>query len=198
LDPFPAFYQASQGRAEEALAVMKEYGDIGPLPAAQRNELAMAYNWAGKYDQAIDCAQKALELDPNFPLAYVSLGAAYLQKGQSDKAIAELRRALEHGVTHPGMQGVLGYAYANAGKIEEARKVLKDLTELAQGHFGCALSVAWIHAALGEKDQAFDWLHKACNERDPSVIFIKVDPGLQNLRSDARFAQILKDMRLPP
>src|SRR5262249_11110308 len=54
LDPFHAFYLASQGKADEALKVMKEYGNLGALPPAQRNELAMAYNWAGKYDDAVD------------------------------------------------------------------------------------------------------------------------------------------------
>jgi hypothetical protein len=55
-----------------------------------------------------------------------------------------------------------------------------------------------VHAALGEKDQAFEWLRKACDERDPHVIWLKVDPTLENLRSDPRFTQVLRDMKLPP
>jgi serine/threonine-protein kinase len=200
LDPFPAFYQASQGRADEALKVMKEYGDIGALPPAQRNELAMAYNWAGKYEEAIDCAQKALDLDPNFPLAYLELWTAYLQKNDekmTDKAIGEMRQLLNQGQTHPALKGMLGYAYAKAGKVEEAQKMLKELMDLNPRPYKCAFSVAWIHAALGEKEEAFKWLHKACDERDPAVIFIKVDPTLENLRSEKGFSAILKEMKLP-
>ncbi len=64
--------------------------------------------------------------------------------------------------------------------------------------FGCAFAIAQIHAALGEKDPAFEWLRKACDERDTRVIWLKVDPTMDNLRTDPRFTQMLKDMRLPP
>jgi tetratricopeptide (TPR) repeat protein len=199
LDPFHAFYLASQGKADAALKVMQEYGDIGPLPPAQRYELAAAYNWAGQHDTAIECAKKALDLDPNFPFAYEELGIAYVQKKLPDTAVKELQKAPDHARAHPRIQGMLGFAYAKAGRIEEARKVLKDLTESAQKRqFGCALSVARIHAALGEKAQAFDWLHKAMDDREPLLIFIKVDRTLESLRKEPEFAKVLKDMRLPP
>jgi serine/threonine-protein kinase len=192
------FYLAAQGRAAEALAVMREIEEIDSLPAPRRNELAMAYNWTRQYDQAIAEAQKALELDPNFPLAYAELGTAYVQKGMPEKAIAELRKALDRGQRHPRIRGVVGYAYATTGKTKEARIVLQELKELAERRFGCALGIARIHAALDEKTQAFDWLHKSCDERDPHAIWLKVDPTLDNLRSDPQFTQILKDMGLPP
>jgi hypothetical protein len=94
---------------------------------------------------------------------------------------------------------VLGYTHARAGQPAEARRVLEELKGLAaKGRFNCPFQIARIHAALGEKDQAFEWLHKACDERDPLVVFLKVDPTLDNLRIDPRFAQVLKDMGLPP
>ena len=64
--------------------------------------------------------------------------------------------------------------------------------------FGDAFTVARIHAALGEKNEAFKWLQKACDERDSQVIWLKVDPTLDKLRADPRFAQALKEMSLPP
>jgi tetratricopeptide (TPR) repeat protein len=191
-----AFYLAAQGHATEALAVMREIEEFASLPAPRRNELAMAYSWAGQYDQAIVEAKKALEMDPNFPLAYSQLGEAYVQKGMYPEAITELNQALKRGQRHPRVQGTLGYAYAVAGRTQEAKKVLAELTDRSQ-NFGFALQVARLHAALGDKDHAFEWLKKACDERDPHIIFLKVDPTLDNLRTDPRFAQVLKIMNLP-
>jgi hypothetical protein len=93
---------------------------------------------------------------------------------------------------------MLGYIYARTGKKAQAQMVLGELKGHSQGRFGFALPIARIHAALGEKDQAFEWLRKSCDERDPFVIWIKVDPTLDSLRSDPRFAQVLRDMGLPP
>jgi hypothetical protein len=74
------------------------------------------------------------------------------------------------------------------------------MAEIQQGmsEEAMAFPIARIHAALGEKDQAFEWLRQACDERDPRVIWIKVDPTLGTLGLDPRFAQLLRAMRLPP
>jgi hypothetical protein len=109
-----------------------------------------------------------------------------------------MQKALERGQQHPIVRGICGYAYAMAGKKAEAHKVLEDLKGLSRGRFKFAFPIARIHAALGEKDEAFEWLRKSCDERDSRVIWIKVDPTLDGLRSDPRFAQVLKDMGLPP
>src|SRR5262249_5526527 len=149
----------------------------------KRNELAMCHIWMRQYPQAIVEAKKALEIDPKFPLAYVQLGIARVEQGLPDVAIAELNAAIQSGHRHPGVQGALGYAYARAGKKPEAQKVLEGLTKLAEGRYGFALPIARIHAALGDKDQAIEWLQKACAERDPHVIWINVDPTFDNVRS---------------
>jgi hypothetical protein len=72
--------------------------------------------------------------------------------------------------------------------------VTEDLKGLSKGGF----AIARIHVAMGEKDQAFEWLRKSCKERDSRVIWIKVDPTLESLRKEPEFAKVLKDMRLPP
>ena len=158
----------------------------------------MCYNWMRQYDQAVVEARKALELDPNFPVAYAELGTALVQLGMSEEAIAAMQTALERGQQHPIVRGICGYAYAMAGKKAEAHKVLEDLKGLSKGRFKFAFPIARIHAARGEKDQAFEWLRKSCDERDSRVIWIKVDPTLEGVRSDPRFAQVLKEMGLPP
>lgn len=160
-------------------------------------ELAMCYNWMRQYDRAIELAQKALELDPTFFFAYRELGLSYIQQRRYEEAIAELDKAVNLGRGHPHLKGLLGCAYAATGKKAKARQVLQEMIG-PKCRFGDAFAVARIHAALGEKDEAFDWLEKACDERDPHVIWIKVDPTLDSLRSDPQFAKVLKDMGLPP
>jgi hypothetical protein len=100
---------------------------------------------------------------------------------------------------HLWLRGLLGYAYVRAGQPAEAHRVLEELKErAAKGRFGGAFAITRIYAALGERKRAFEWLRKACDERDPLVIWLKVDPTLDNLRKDPEFAQLLKDMGLPP
>jgi TolB-like protein/Flp pilus assembly protein TadD len=191
------FWLAAVGRLPEALDTLQRGQELDPLRAAHRNEVAMAYNWLRQYDRAIAEAQKALDLDPTFPLAYAELGIAYVQQGRMDEAIARLGRALDLGQRHPCVRGTFGYALAAAGKRPEAFKVVEELTMIAPGRFGFALPIARILAALGESDEAFEWLRKACDERTPFVVWLKVDSTFDNLRSDPRFTQILKDMGLP-
>src|SRR5262249_42407015 len=106
------FYLAATGPPAEALPVIRQVQGLNPLAAPHTNEVAMAYNWLRQYDQAIVEAQKALELDPDFQLAYDELGRAYVQKGMVEKAIAALQTALNSGHGHPRVRGMLGYAYA--------------------------------------------------------------------------------------
>jgi serine/threonine-protein kinase len=190
------FFLVAQGRLDEALASIQRDQGLDPLAAGRWNELAMCYNAMGRYDQAIAAAKKAVDLDPNFFLAYGEWGRALSQTNQDEAAIRVLHLAVEHGKGHPRMRGLLGCAYAKAGKEAEARAELTAL--LSDSRYGAAHGKARIYATLGEKDQAFEWLHKACDERDSIVFWLRTDPALASLRSDSRFAEVLKEMGLPP
>jgi serine/threonine-protein kinase len=193
-----AYYLAAMNRPAEALATARRMQEFAPLTPNRWATIAQCHNWLRSYDRAIAAANRALELDPNFPLAYQELGNAYVQNGMAEKAIAELRQAVDRGQQSSLVRGMLGYAYATAGKRAEAKKVLDELEALAPDRFGIAFPIAQIHAALGEKDRAFKWLRKACDERYAGVIWLKVDPTLDSLRKELEFAQLLKDMGLPP
>jgi tetratricopeptide (TPR) repeat protein len=158
----------------------------------------MCYIWMRRYDEAIDEARKALELRPGFAPFYADLGLAYIGKSMYDEAIATLGEVAGTEPDRLRDSGLLGYAYAKAGRTAEARKLVKELNDSARIRFGSAFASARIYAALGERDQGFVQLHKACDERDPQVIWLKVDPTMDELRSDPRFAGILKEMGLSP
>jgi TolB-like protein/Tfp pilus assembly protein PilF len=189
------FYLAAMGQVPEALAVTRRSQELDPRAAPPRNHLAQCYVWMRQYDRAIGEAQKALELDPNYGLAYRDLGLSYSQSDQHEKAIAALQQGLKLTKGQPWIQGLLGYAYARAEQPAEARRVLGDLKGLAaKGRFGCAFGIARIYAAIGEKEPAFQWLQTACEERDPQVVWLKVDPTLDSLRKDPQFDDLLVRM----
>src|SRR5439155_25598293 len=136
------YYLAAPGRLAEALAAARRSQDLDALAAPPRNQLAQCYNWMREHDLAIVEAQKALELEPNYGLAYRELGLAYAQKGMHDKALEALRQGLETTKGHPWIQGLLGYTYAKARQPAEARLVLQELKEsAAKGRFGCAFAM---------------------------------------------------------
>jgi serine/threonine-protein kinase len=191
------FYLAAMGRPNDALPYMKRSKELAPGVAQKCCELAMGYNWMRQHDLAVTESQAAIALNPNFFHAYRELGLAYSQKGMHAAAESTLRKGMELGEDTPQLQGMLGYVYAVSGKRAEAREILDQLTDAAQRRYGAASAIARIHVGLGENDQALMWLQKAGEERNASAIWLKVDPTLDNLRADPRFAQILNDMGLP-
>ena len=90
----------------------------------------------------------------------------------------------------------LARTYAAAGSGVEAQKILDELTAQSAEHYVSPYSTAKIYASLGEKEQAFTWLEKAYNERNPDFIELKVEPALDNLHDDSRFADLLRRVGL--
>ena len=82
--------------------------------------------------------------------------------------------------------------YGLAGRTSDARAVLQDLLrERAGPKYIAADDVAAVYVGLGETDRAFEWLQKACDERAAALMNLKVDPALDSLRGDPRFAALL-------
>jgi eukaryotic-like serine/threonine-protein kinase len=192
------FYLAAMGRPNDALPYFKRSKELVPGVAQKCYELAMCYNWMGQYHLAIEESQTAIARDPNFVQAYRELGLAYSQKGMPEDAQRALQNGIELRRERLQLQAMLGYAYAMAGKRNDAQNLLNELAESTPLQYGAAFAMARIHAALGENDQAFVWLRKAAEERDAHVIWLKVDPTFDGLRSDPRFAQLVQEMGLPP
>lgn len=135
-----------------------------------------------------------MERDPSLEWNYhQGLGAAYVQMGRHEEAIAELREALKSSTVYEHTATELAHALAVAGKREEALTVLDQVEYVPWKTIGAAL----VHAAAGEKDEAFRSLEKAIELRAPFVILLKVDPRFDPLRPDSRFRGLLRRMNLP-
>ncbi len=190
-------YLAAYERFDEAIAEAKRAEELEPLSLIASSHLAWILYLSGKTDQSIEQCNKMLNRDPNFFPARRYLGLAYQQKGMHDKAIAEFQRGLQLSGS-PLMLALLGHAYAISGKTAEAQKVLGELRELQNQRYVSAYTVAAIYAGLGDKDEVFQWLEKAFEERDVWLMNLKVDPVFIKLRSDSRYQNLLTRAGLRP
>ena len=200
LDPaYPAYYPPyleAMGRFDEAVRGQEILQQRAPLDLNMSLDLASILLAAGRYDQSIEQARKALEVDPNFWWSYQVLGQAYERKKQYAEAIAALEKARQADI-NPTSLGYLGYVYAVAGKKGEAQKVLEELKELSKLRYVSPYNIACIYAGLNDKDQAFEWLERSYQERSFYMTLLKADAVMDGLRSDPRFKDLLKRVGLP-
>jgi len=179
------------GRIDESLAESKRALELEPLQLVVGIHLGWHYLYARQYDQAIEQFGKTLELDPAFPQTQRYAAWAYLQKGMHPEAIAGLRAALNSLGRNPQIEGELGHALAVAGRRAEALAVLEGLRHLSATQYVSPYSVALVHAGLGERDEALAWLDKAYAERSDYMPNLRLEPMLDGLRSDHRFAALV-------
>jgi eukaryotic-like serine/threonine-protein kinase len=188
---------SQMGRHEEAIIQIKQAKELDPLSLIINSVEGWLYYLARQPDQAIEQCRKVTEMDPNFSVVHVYLGRALAFKGEYEQAIAELQTAIRLDEDSWTLAS-LGHTYAIAGRREEALKLLNRLKELSTRRHVSPYHIAAIHAGLNEKEQAFEWLKKAYEQREQSLIFLKVDPLMDNLRSDSRFADLLRRVGFKP
>lgn len=186
---------AMMGRFDEAIVQFKRAIDLDPLSTIINADLGEVYTWARQYDNAIDQLRKTIEMDQSFYYAHLHLGMAYELKGSYPQAIAEYQKARALG-DDPFVLASLGHAYANSGKRDEALKILDQLKEISKQRYVGEYSFAVLYAGLGDRDQAFQWLEKGYQNRTSHMNWIKVDPMLDNLRADPRFADLVRRVGL--
>ena len=191
-----AGYLSGMGRHAEAIVAIKKARDLDPLSPRINANVGFILYFARDYDHAIEELQKVLELNPSNPAPYFYLGMARLQKGEYHDAIAALERSKQLSDGAPETVLELAYAQAIAGNRSEAREMLSGLMREPNPGYIPALWVARTYAALEEREKAFAWLQKAYAERSPQLPFLKVDPRLDTLRSDQRFQDLLRLMKL--
>jgi tetratricopeptide (TPR) repeat protein len=179
------------GRFDEALTEMNRASELNPLAPALNLALGYRFYYAHEYPQAIDQIQKTLAMEATFVPAHVYLGRAYEQKGTYPVAIAEMRKALDLSEGDTNELAALGHAYALSHQEAEAKKILDQLKERSQQTYVQPSLIALIHVGLGDKNQAFDWLQKAYEDRSAGLLYLKVDPAFDSVRSDLRFVDLL-------
>jgi tetratricopeptide (TPR) repeat protein len=163
---------------------------------------AGTYHLLGQHDLAVQQLLKALELDPSFTPARQLLALTHAFTGRYQEAMAEANEAaaLTRGTERADMRvtGVSGVINAACGRQGEARQALMELAQYAKPpDFIGAIHASYIHALLGEKDQALEWLEKAYLGHANTMFYIKRRPMFAILREDPRFHNLLRRMGLP-
>jgi TolB-like protein len=193
-----AGYLTYTGRFNEGIAEAIRARELDPLSLPLNNALAGRLLAGGRYDEALAQVQRTLELDEHFAPAHQTLGWIYLHSGKQREAIREFQHALElSGAEDTDIQLDLGFACAVSGQQEEARRILVKLEQMHQQGIAPSASVAILYGALGESDQAFAWLEKAYQERDPQLTYLKAGRRFEPMRKDPRFGQFVRRVGLP-
>ena len=191
-----AIYLAAVERLEEAKTEITRAQDLDPLSLPIMTNVGWIHHLSRRYDRAIEAFKKALEMDPYFILARRRLGQSYEQKAMFDEAIAEFQKTLAIFAGDTETIAALGHAYAASGRVAEAHSIIEKLTELGTQRYIPSYFNARIYTALGQTDQAFEWLEKAYEERYGFLVYMKVEPSFDPLRQDSRFLELARRVGL--
>ena len=182
-----------EARFDEAEREFRLARDLEPLMPHANSLLGRYFVARRQPDSAIKYLREAIELGQRVDLGYQQLGHAYLQKRMYAEAIDTFREAAALSGAHDSAH--LVYAYAVSGNRAEAEKTLRQILSASPVRYLSPMDMAIAYAGLGRKDEAFQWLDRGVNEHAPFMDNIRVMPGLESLRSDARFADLISRMR---
>jgi serine/threonine-protein kinase len=186
----------AMGRVEQALTEGWAAAELDPASVSIRRSLGWLYYYGRQYETAIDHLDRALVMNPTSDETQIIRALTFMEMGRFPEAEVAVREALTTvGETTIGL-ATLGAVHARAGRMEEARDVLRQLHAMAEQRYVSSTNFATLYAVLGDLDQAFAWLEKVYEERRGFLAYLKVDPRIDPLRQDPRFAALVTRMRL--
>ncbi len=191
-----------EGRFEEALREAERARELDPMPSAVTLQVGQVHYYARRYDRAMEEFRRILEVTPNSVAARHCLGTVYARQGLYPQAIAQFQNVnpADLGI-EAGNLRALAHTLAIAGRRQEATDVLNRLTKMS-GSLQLDASgwldwnVALVYAGLGDKDKAFEHLTNAYEKQERALAEIRVEPLVDNLRTDSRYAALLKKIGL--
>jgi eukaryotic-like serine/threonine-protein kinase len=192
-----ALFLLEMKRNDEAITEIRLAQKLDPLSPIINNVLGLMLQTAGKYDSAIEQWKRTLELEPTFPESHLWLSKAYWGKGLYQEAITEANKAASYSGRTPRYIAGVGYALAVAGKRAEAHNIIDELIRSSKSGYVSPFYIAGIHSTLGEQDRAFEWLEKAYQVRDDELTWVNDDRVFDSIRSDPRYADLLRRIGLP-
>jgi DNA-binding winged helix-turn-helix (wHTH) protein/TolB-like protein/Flp pilus assembly protein TadD len=192
------YYLQAMGRTEEALVQLRRIKALAPEWQVASNDVLWGLFYARHYDEAIAESRQAISLDPNDGGSYHLLGQAYAQTERYSEAIASFEQGYK--VASPDQQprllAELGYVQALTGDKGKAAEVI---SRLKRGPVRLTpFLIAEVYAGLGDNRETFTWLNKACDERVPFLWEVRIMPQFDSIRSDPRYAELLRCINLSP
>lgn len=187
-----ANFLTAQGRFVEAERAMRRAQELDPLSLIANVALGWVLFFAGDYERAIAQCRQTLELDPEYALALLWSGLALEELDRLDEAIAMHQRAVRLGNSSITTVASLARAHALAGEHDRAEEILRDIEARGRATgYVPFYEVAKVYLALGQRDRAIEALEVAYRQRSHSMVFLKVDPQLRELRTDPRFITLV-------
>lgn len=184
------------GRLDEALDEMFIAQSLDPVSSIVARDLALVHLFRRDLEAALEQCDHTIELNPHFSPAYWTLGLVQEQRNDFDESAAAFQRAIHLSPQTPRMQAALARTLALAEKRREALELVRRLEDLARRRYVSPFEFAHVRFALGQIDQGFRWLTKACQDRCFELILMRVDPRLDPLKADPRFEAIARQMGL--
>jgi serine/threonine protein kinase/predicted Zn-dependent protease len=191
-----SFYYASLGRTQESVAAIERAVALDPLSVMMNCGMSMACYYAGRWDEALTWINKSLEMDPTFLLARRQLAHVYDRMGRHQEAAQELIRLLTYQSGSLDARTSLEEAFSQGGMREFWRQWAEIASRLGP-RIVTPFFIASAYASADDTEKAFLWLEKAFQERSGYLVYIDVEARFDPLRSDPRFAHLLRRMRHP-
>jgi tetratricopeptide (TPR) repeat protein len=191
-----ALHLGQRGRIAEALVEAERCRSLDPLSLIGTYSVGLAHYFGRQFGAAEEYARKALEIDANFPAARRLLGQTYSAEGRHTEALIEIQRLNATASQNWLHQGLLAQAYGRAGNTRQARQILDRMIDASKTQFVPAAQIAIGFVGLGDRDAAFTWLQRADAERSEALNSLKMDPMFDSLRSDARYADLVRRIGL--
>jgi serine/threonine-protein kinase len=190
-------YLTAVNRRGEAIAAVERAQQLDPLSLMIQSASARSYYNARRYQEAIDQAKAALDLDSTHARARFWVGMAQEQLGRSDEAIRELKATIQHGGPTSAYLAALGHVYATSGQRREALRLLDDLETRSKTRYISPLDLATVRLGLGETDSALALVSRAVRVHDGGLVFLAVDPRYEPLHRDPRYQCLLRRIGFP-
>ena len=191
-----AHYLMAMGRIREAWDESTRALELDPYGIRANSHQGWHHFYAREYDLAIRDFQRTLSMEPNDTYSRRFLANSYEGKGMFPEAIAELQKIPVGTSGTPLILAALGYAQAMAGNRRKAMDIARELETESKQEYVSAVDIGLIYVGLGDKDKALDWLEQAFRERSALLIYLKVDPRLDALRSSHRFQDLVRNIGL--
>ena len=197
---FYSFYLATMNKYDEAVHATRKALELDPLSMEFNGNGGWAYVFAERFDEALRQSEKTIQMDANFHGGYWVRGGVQEERGQLEEAIESYRKAWElSGIS--SMLSDVGSACGQAGRRGEALEILRQLFEMRKQQPVPAFDIARVYAALGDVENAIEWLEKAAEDPNGELIFINRPksghPFGKAIRRDPRFQNIIRRMGLP-
>jgi len=192
---FSGLLLACRGRHNESAAELDRAQELDPLSAYADSIAGMTNLMDGQIESAILELEKARDIERDNVLALSALGMAHIRAANYEEAISSLERVSEVTERMPVWQACLGWAFASMGRRNEARAILQELTDRSETEYVSPLYISWVLSRLDDEGDAFEWLQKAFEERNPYLVFWRL-PIFDGFRFDPRFERMLRSSGL--